>query len=102
MDQIEKPSKSEDEYFAKLDLEKKRQWEKERAAKMAVEERETLKNQHYMKCPKCGMDLHSFDFHGVNVDTCGSCHGVWLDAGEMESIMKREHSFFGRLASTFR
>ena len=42
-----------------------------------------------MVCPGCGglMDLDKVA--DVEVDHCTSCHGVWLDAGEMDRIAAR-------------
>jgi uncharacterized protein len=82
----DKPSKNEDEYFARRDAELLRQ-QRETARKSAVElERKT----HYMKCPKCGYDLISGDWDGIQIDQCTHCHGVWCDAGEVEEILKRK------------
>ncbi|HEY5609916.1 MAG TPA: zf-TFIIB domain-containing protein [Thermoanaerobaculia bacterium] len=100
---VDKPSKNEDEYFTKLELEKKRQWEQERAAKMAEGERQKLKELHYMKCPKCGMDLHTIEVEKVSVDRCVSCNGTWFDAGEMEELVKHHDvGLFGRVMSIFK
>ena len=82
----DKPSKNEDEYFARRDAELLRQ-QREAARKSAVElERKT----HYMKCPKCGYDLFSGDWDGIQIDQCTHCHGIWCDAGEVEEILKRK------------
>ncbi len=101
MSDFEKPSKAEDEYFAKKEIERRKQWAMERGSKMAVEEKERLKQLHWMKCPKCGMDLTTIDFQGVKIDQCPSCNGMFLDAGELQEIMKRGGGFFGRVASIF-
>lgn len=41
-----------------------------------------------MQCPVCAsatLDIrHS---HGIEVDVCPSCNGVWLDRGELDKIM---------------
>ncbi len=80
----DKPSKNEDEYFARRDAELLRQ-HREAARKSAAEgERRT----HYMKCPKCGYDLITGDWHGIQIDQCTHCHGLWLDAGEAEALLK--------------
>lgn len=101
MSDIDKPSKAEDEYFAKLELERKKQWEKERQAKMGTQEKEKLKELHYMKCPKCGMDLHTIDFKNLKLDRCVSCNGTWFDAGEMETLLASEQSFLGKVKGIF-
>lgn len=82
----DKPSRNEEEYFARQEAEllKKRREEAERAA------REAERRSHYMKCPKCGADLASEDYQGVQIDRCPECHGVWLDAGETEQLMKKD------------
>ena len=82
----DKPSKNEDEYFARRDAELLRQ-QRETARKSAVDlERKT----HYMKCPKCGYDLISGDWDGIQIDQCTHCHGIWCDAGEVEEILQRK------------
>ncbi len=40
-----------------------------------------------MNCPKCDIELNEMDFsEGVTLDFCGSCKGLWFDAGEVESL----------------
>ena len=34
-----------------------------------------------MKCPKDGYDLVSSTYHGVQIETCPHCGGMWVDAG---------------------
>ena len=103
MSEYDKPSKAEDEYFARQELERRKKWAQEQAAKMATEQKEQLKQLHWMKCPKCGMDLKEIEIHGVKVDQCASCGGVFLDAGEMEQIEKHEQGgVMGRVFSLFR
>ena len=92
MADIEKPSNLEDEYFAKEDVEKKRRMAQEQSKAMAEKQREEVKKLHYMKCPKCGMDLHTISRGSVDLDTCFNCHGTWFDAGELEQILaSRDH-----------
>jgi acetyl-CoA carboxylase beta subunit len=80
----EKPSQNEDEYFARLDQEELRKMRDKAAAAARAAERRS----HLMKCPKCGADLHTEDFHGVQVDRCPDCHGIWLDHEEIRLLMK--------------
>ena len=102
MSDYEKPSKAEDEYFVRQELERRKQWAREQASKMASEEKERLRQLHHMKCPKCGMDLREIELHGVKVDQCGNCGGVFLDAGEMEQVAKHDNGVMGRVFSLFR
>jgi len=80
----EKPSKNEDEYFARRDAELLRQ--QRAAAQQAAAESE--RKQHYMKCPKCGYDLITGEWDGIQIDQCTHCHGIWFDAGEAEALLK--------------
>ena len=102
MSEYEKPSRAEDEYFARQELERRKKWAQEKAASMASEEREKLKQLHYMKCPKCGMDLKEIELHGVKVDQCAHCGGVFLDAGELEQLEKHDDGVMNRVFSMFR
>ena len=82
----DKPSRNEDEYFAKQDAEKLA----ELRAREEQDRRRTERKSHYMKCPKDGSDLHTVEFHGVQVDHCDECGGLWLDQGEVDVVMKHE------------
>lgn len=42
-----------------------------------------------MKCPICDVDLHITERHGIEVDYCPKCRGVWLDRGELDKIIER-------------
>lgn len=65
-----------------MEFERRRQAEIEMHKRDTQEEKERLKGLHFMKCPKCGMELIEIDHRGVKVDKCSGCEGVWLDAGE--------------------
>lgn len=41
-----------------------------------------------MRCPVCDETLREIQRHGVNVDICPGCKGVWLDRGELEKIVE--------------
>ena len=78
----DKPSRNEDEYFVKQDAELLRK-QRAQADAAAVD---TERKSHYMKCPKDGYDLASSLYHGVQIETCPHCGGMWLDAGELEAV----------------
>jgi hypothetical protein len=83
---IEKPSRNEGEYFVKQDAELLR---KQRAAAEAAA-REAERKSHFMKCPKDGYDLSSSTYHGVQIETCPHCGGIWLDARDLEAVSHEE------------
>jgi len=90
MSDYEKPSQQEDDYFAREEIEKKRKLALQQQQDTAAKEREQLKQLHHMKCPKCGFDLHEIARGKVKVDTCFNCHGVFLEAGELERLLHGE------------
>jgi len=40
-------------------------------------------------CPICQTGLSLSKLQGVEIDYCDTCRGVWLDRGEIDSIMER-------------
>lgn len=97
-----RPSEQEEEYFARLEYERKRKLEEEKHKKLAEEEKKRLKELHFMKCPKCGMELIEIDYKGIRVDKCSECEGVWLDAGELEAVSRLEKTGLDKLFSVFK
>lgn len=83
-----KPSEREEEYFARMEIEQMKKFDKANREKMETSEKQRLKELHYMKCPKCGMNLHEISYKNVMIDKCSACDGLWLDAGEIESLSK--------------
>ena len=82
----DKPSRNEDEYFVKQAAELIRTQRAQAEAALLDAERKS----HYMKCPKDGYDLASSLYHGVQIETCPHCGGMWLDAGEVEAVSHEE------------
>jgi len=76
----------EEDYFRRKEQEA---IEKMRA-KMAAEEQARATEAARIKCPKCDGTLQETTVEGVTIDRCDSCQGVWLDAGELETLTKRE------------
>ncbi|WP_401729851.1 TFIIB-type zinc ribbon-containing protein [Stenotrophomonas muris] len=43
-----------------------------------------------MLCPVCKTQtLQMAERHGIEIDYCPSCRGVWLDRGELDKIIER-------------
>lgn len=42
-----------------------------------------------MKCPIDNAQLVMTERHGVEIDYCPTCRGVWLDRGELDKIIDR-------------
>jgi hypothetical protein len=99
----DKPSNTEEEYFARENAERLRKLAADEKKAMAAAEREALKKQHFMRCPKCGMELKEVAVGGVQVDRCFSCNGTWLDKGEMEKLARgQEDSVMGSILRIFK
>jgi Zn-finger nucleic acid-binding protein len=46
-----------------------------------------------MMCPACQVPLVMTERHGVEIDACQRCRGVWLDRGELDKILQREAAY---------
>jgi len=97
-----KPTEHEDEYFARIEQEMKKNIEEQKRKRTSEEEREKLRELHFMKCPKCGRDLIEIDFKGMKVDECGACRGIWLDAVEFDAMVKMDKPVLERLFNVFK
>lgn len=74
----------EDIYFAERDREV---LEKLRGQLRKVERIE--QGSAEPNCPKCPGKLETFTFHGITLDRCRGCHGVWMDYGELEAVVRK-------------
>jgi hypothetical protein len=97
-----KPSESEEEYIARMEYESLKEIEEEKHKKLAEKEKKRLKELHFMRCPKCGMELIAVDYKGIEMDKCSECEGIWLDAGKLEAVSKLEKSGLDKLFSVFK
>ena len=105
---MEQDRKREDEWFlinekrlleaARVEREKR---EKERAAQTAEAERKRLREQHFMRCPKCGHEMKEEALEGVTIDRCSFCEGIYFDAGELDQVLLKHETdrrgFFRKL-----
>ena len=79
-------SGKEQEYFARLELEKTRTLREKANAQHAQESLVERKALHFNKCGKCGDEMSTVPFRGVEVEICPSCGAVLLDPGELEQL----------------
>ena len=42
-----------------------------------------------MVCPHCRVDLVMSERQHVEIDYCPKCRGIWLDRGELDTIIER-------------
>jgi acetyl-CoA carboxylase beta subunit len=96
---VESARSRENEWFlqheAKLLEEARKAREKreaERREQETAEHRRRLKEQHFMKCPKCGHDLKAETLEGIEIDRCTFCEGFFVDAGELEELFQKKQA----------
>jgi uncharacterized protein with PIN domain len=75
-------SRNEEQYFARVDADLMKEYRSTRE----IERSQLERASHFMRCPRCGGTLHEVAHHGVTVDRCVDCKGVWLDAGDFEHL----------------
>lgn len=97
-----KPSEREEEYYARKEFEEKKKLEELKQTSMEAAEKKRLKELHFMKCPKCGMELIEIHYKKIEVDKCSGCNGIWLDAGEMEAVASLNQSVLNKWFDTFK
>jgi len=82
----------EEEYFKKIEAEQKAklkaQQDEDQAAAALVARRET----HFHKCGKCGDDMNTEVYRGVEIEICPSCNAVLLDPGELTKLAGEDSS----------
>lgn len=96
-----KPSETEEDFFARKEYERLKKSQEESQKNLAAEQRTKEKELHYMKCPKCGMNLVEIDYKNIKVDKCSECEGIWLDAGELEMVGQMDKGGLDKLFSVF-
>jgi uncharacterized protein with PIN domain len=89
---IPKPSKNEEEYFARENAEAVRRLRAKLDAEHAQEERRL----HIMRCPRCGGHLQDQMHHHVRIQVCPECGGTWLDKGELQLLEHVDNSAIRR------
>ena len=93
----------EEEYFYKknkeLTNEVRSRLDRERKDREAL----SLKNVHWMKCPKCGSEMREIELEEVKIDQCSHCFGIYFDKGELELLLGNQESkgFFSSLKRIF-
>ena len=94
-----KPSESEEEYFARLEVERRKHILATQECRPAEEERQRILAVARNHCPKCGAPLVTLHHRGVEIEQCSHCQGVWLDCGEREQVLASEptQGFFSSL-----
>ena len=75
----------EDRYFAECDREliaKLRQVQ-------AADQEKMIRELACSSCPQCGERLNHRLVHGVTIDECPTCQGMWLTKAKLEAVSRR-------------
>jgi Zn-finger nucleic acid-binding protein len=92
-------SKNESEYFAKRDAELRAHLHAKEVAEIEAAERRS----HLMRCPRCGGKMQHVELHGVVIDKCPDCQGIFLDDGELKVLAARhEETVLDKVFNDFR
>ena len=96
-----KPTEQEDEYFARLEFERRRKALDERESQAAEEERQRILAVARGRCPKCGAELVPVPYRCIELDKCSRCQGVWLDFVELDQVVAEDKGFLGGVRRIF-
>ena len=85
---------NEEEYFHKQDQEAKAKLKAKLDEQQAEADRAARKELHHNKCGKCGSDMDTQVFRGVEIEVCPNCGAVLLDPGELQQLAGEDHTTF--------
>ena len=81
------PSEKEEQYFIEQEMKRLKKLHDEHLREQADEERQRMKELHFMHCTKCGQRMEATLLQGIEIEVCPDCGGIYLDAGELQKIM---------------
>lgn len=76
----------EDAYFLRQERKKLARLKEQAQAEQAAAALQARKQTHFHKCGKCGGDMDTQLFKGVQIEFCPDCGAVLLDPGELETL----------------
>ena len=95
-------SNPEDEYFARLEAEKKARLARILSDEDQERKAAELKALHHMHCGKCGQQMFTTSFRGVEIEVCPGCGSVLLDPGELQQLAGEDrHGTLQTIATLF-
>jgi hypothetical protein len=102
LEETVKPTEHEDDCVARHEFGRMKDVEEKRARTIEVEEKGSLKELHFMRCQKFGMQFVEIDYRTIKIDRCTACDGVWLDTGELDEISRFDASVMVKFFSIFK
>ena len=90
-----------DEAFFDSEIERLRKLALEQGRRIADDERERLRELHWLRCAKCGMQMETVMYAGLQMERCFHCGGTYMDQPEIEKIARESsplvHGMVARL-----
>lgn len=99
---IHKPHEAEEEYFARLEVEKKCKVAEKKRSELEHQEKEGLKKTHQGHCAECGHGLETIVFKGLSVHKCFHCGGAFLNKQAFEKLCGQDSQFLNSFMEIFR
>lgn len=87
----------EDRYFIHRDEETLEKIKSEKEQQLLEEQRKS----HFMKCPKCGIDMEPVKYRKIIIDRCTGCKGIWIDQSQLHIIHSKSPVIFKALMKKF-
>ena len=84
--------RQEEDYFARIEREKKEKLRARLADESSATTQEELKKLHHHHCGKCGSEMVTKVYRGVEIEVCPTCGAVLLDPGELEQLAGADRS----------
>ncbi|MDP2599468.1 MAG: zf-TFIIB domain-containing protein [Deltaproteobacteria bacterium] len=97
----QKPHEAEEDYFAKLEVEKKRKLAEKKHADLQTHEIEAMKEAHQMRCSGCGYQLEPFVFKGLSINKCFHCGGAFLSEEAFRRLCGEDNQFLNLIGEIF-
>ena len=95
------PMKSEDEWFAKYEIQLIRDAKRKRELEKEGDNRKAEKSAKDIHCPVDGAKMDIKKIKDIEINICPLCNGIWLDRGELEELIvahdKDKKGFFRKL-----
>jgi hypothetical protein len=98
----QKPHEAEEEYFARLEVEKKCKVAEKKRSELVKQEVAELKKTHHRHCAECGHELETVVFKGMSVNKCFCCGGAFLDKEAFQKLCGEDSRFLNLFLEIFR
>lgn len=98
---FQRPHDAEEEYFARLEVEKKCKLAQLKRSDLAQQELEELRQLHARRCAECGHELETIVFKGISVQKCFYCGGAYLSKAAFQKLCGRDHQFLNLFMDIF-